>query len=123
MNRDVTSRRLGTERAANPFPSASAAGAGPLGSTASHVRRIPRTAWLGGGVLALALGLGLGWDWLAAAGVLPLLLAALPCAAMCALGLCMHGRGHGSGARGGGTPPVKNLPSRELQRPAPPDGH
>ena len=38
---------------------------------------------LGGG------GLALGWGWLAAVGVLPILLAALPCAAMCAIGLCM----------------------------------
>lgn len=44
-------------------------------------------------VAAVALGLGayLGWDWLVAAGVAPLLLAVLPCAAMCALGLCMGG--------------------------------
>ena len=32
-----------------------------------------------------------GWPWLVAAGVAPLLLAAAPCVAMCALGLCMKG--------------------------------
>lgn len=43
-------------------------------------------------VLAIALvgaGLALNWSWLAAAGVAPILLALAPCAAMCALGLCM----------------------------------
>ncbi|MER9584598.1 hypothetical protein [Mesorhizobium sp. M0047] len=35
-------------------------------------------------------GLASNWSWLAAAGVTPLLLSALPCVAMCALGLCMH---------------------------------
>lgn len=48
-------------------------------------------------VLALAaagIALYLGWGWLAAVGLAPLLLALAPCAAMCALGLCMN--------RGGG---------------------
>jgi len=47
-------------------------------------------------VLALA-GVGAGlyfnWGWLAAAGIAPLLLALAPCAAMCALGLCMNKSG------------------------------
>lgn len=43
------------------------------------------------GAGALALGVGLNWGWLAAVGVAPVLLAVLPCAAMCALGLCMPG--------------------------------
>ena len=43
------------------------------------------------GAGALALGVGLNWGWLAAAGITPVLLAVLPCAAMCALGLCMPG--------------------------------
>lgn len=48
-----------------------------------------RRTWL---VLALALlvgGAALNWSWLVAAGIAPLLLAFAPCAAMCALGLCM----------------------------------
>lgn len=45
-------------------------------------------------VSAIAGGLYLSWGWLAAVGVAPLLLALAPCAAMCALGLCM-GRGGG----------------------------
>lgn len=53
--------------------------------------------YLGGrrGIILLALaaarvGLYLGWGWLAAVGHAPLLLALAPCAAMCALGLCMN---------------------------------
>ena len=52
------------------------------------------------GVVALAGGgAALGWPWLVALGVAPILLSLLPCAAMCALGLCM-GR-HGSSAASG----------------------
>ena len=53
--------------------------------------------YLGGrrGIIVLAVGaagtgLFLGWGWLAAVGIAPLLLALAPCAAMCALGLCMN---------------------------------
>ena len=38
-------------------------------------------------------GLALNWGWLAAAGIAPILLALAPCAAMCALGLCMSKMG------------------------------
>jgi hypothetical protein len=44
-------------------------------------------------VLALGAGLILNWGWLVAAGIAPLLLALAPCAAMCALGLCMNKTG------------------------------
>lgn len=40
-------------------------------------------------VAILGLGTALNWSWLAAVGVAPLILAVAPCAAMCALGLCM----------------------------------
>ncbi len=56
------------------------------------------------GLLILAadvVGAGLysSWGWLAAIGVAPLLLALAPCAAMCALGLCMsRGIGKSSSA-------------------------
>lgn len=43
------------------------------------------------GAAAVALGVGLNWGWLTAIGVTPVLLGVLPCAAMCALGLCMPG--------------------------------
>lgn len=41
------------------------------------------------GTLVLGLGAAFNWSWLVAAGVAPLLLSAVPCVAMCALGLCM----------------------------------
>lgn len=40
--------------------------------------------------VAIVAGLAFNWSWLVAAGILPVLLTALPCVAMCALGLCMH---------------------------------
>ncbi|SFE51961.1 hypothetical protein SAMN04488523_10812 [Sulfitobacter brevis] len=36
-------------------------------------------------------GSALNWDWLTAVGLAPLILSLAPCAAMCALGLCMRG--------------------------------
>jgi len=58
-------------------------------------------------VLAVAtagIGLYLGWGWLAAAGIAPILLALAPCAAMCALGLCMN-RGGGKSCSTNAKPP------------------
>src|SRR5690242_13617998 len=52
-----------------------------------------------GGLALAGTGLGLGWDWLTAIGVAPLILSAAPCLVMCALGLCMMGRGHQAGVR------------------------
>ncbi len=43
--------------------------------------------------LVVAAGLVFGWSWLVAMGIAPVLLAGLPCIAMCALGLCMRGLG------------------------------
>jgi len=40
--------------------------------------------------IALVAGAALNWGWLVAAGIAPLLLTALPCVAMCALGLCAN---------------------------------
>ncbi|MBU8541918.1 hypothetical protein [Falsiroseomonas tokyonensis] len=58
--------------------------------------RLP--SWLRGrravmlGVVTLVIaGLAFGWPWLVAFGLAPLVLSLLPCAAMCALGLCMMG--------------------------------
>ena len=44
-------------------------------------------------VVVLATGAFLNWGWLVAAGIAPLLIAFAPCAAMCALGLCMSKMG------------------------------
>ena len=67
--------------------------------------------------VTLAAGLALNWSWLVAAGIAPLLITALPCVAMCALGLCMNrmaGRKcstedafSGSSADPGSTPPTQ----------------
>ena len=46
------------------------------------------------GLAVAGSGLMLGWDWLTAVGVAPLIVSAAPCLLMCALGLCMMGRGH-----------------------------
>ena len=40
--------------------------------------------------IALSAGAALNWSWLVAAGIAPLLITALPCVAMCALGLCAN---------------------------------
>jgi hypothetical protein len=41
-------------------------------------------------VILIVGGIALNWGWLVAAGVAPILIALLPCAVMCALGLCMN---------------------------------
>lgn len=51
-----------------------------------------RIVLLAGGV-TLGAGLAFNWGWLTAAGIAPILLGLAPCAAMCALGLCMGGGG------------------------------
>jgi|SRR5579864_4625214 hypothetical protein len=41
-------------------------------------------------VAILTAAASLNWGWLVAAGIAPLILAVVPCAAMCALGLCIN---------------------------------
>lgn len=61
-------------------------------------------------VLAVVIGGVLNWSSLVAAGIAPLLLTFLPCAVMCALGLCMNRMTGGScstsssGSDGAGAP-------------------
>ena len=74
-------------------------------------------------VAALGVGLVLNWSWLVAVGIAPLLLALAPCAAMCALGLCINKMGGKScstqshpGAQGvAGTPPSTATPAVEVR--------
>jgi len=47
-------------------------------------------------VLGVAVGAALNWSWLVAVGIAPLLLAVLPCAVMCGLGLCINRMAGGS---------------------------
>ena len=49
------------------------------------------------GIAAVAVGLAVNWSWLVAVGAAPLILSLAPCAAMCALGLCMNMRGNSRG--------------------------
>jgi hypothetical protein len=46
------------------------------------------------GIVVVGAGLALGWNWLTALGFAPLILSLAPCAAMCALGVCMMARGN-----------------------------
>ena len=48
-------------------------------------RRTALVIWM---AAAIGLGLFAGWGWIVAAGLSSTVLALLPCAAMCALGLC-----------------------------------
>lgn len=56
-------------------------------------------------VAAVGAGLVLGWDSLVAAGLSGIVLAVLPCAAMCALGLCARGLGRKDADSTTRTPP------------------
>lgn len=74
---------------------AKTSGTHPDGNLLDRVRR-----YFGGrrGLIILTMaivgaGLALNWSWLVAVGVAPVLLAFAPCAAMCALGLCMNKMG------------------------------
>jgi hypothetical protein len=55
--------------------------------------------WLAIAVLAAVAGAAFNWSWLVAAGLVPVLLAVVPCLAMCALSLCAR---HGTQERTGG---------------------
>jgi hypothetical protein len=68
----------------------------PGGSWRSHIQAVfgalpsSRTRWFALAAMLVAAGLAFNWSWLVAIGVAPTLVAALPCVAMCALGLCMN---------------------------------
>ena len=66
-------------------------------------------------VAAIGSGLVLGWDSLVAAGLSGIILAVLPCAAMCAFGLCASRMGKKETAAGTDTQAV---PPKEAQPPA-----
>ncbi|CCV08364.1 conserved hypothetical protein [Mesorhizobium metallidurans STM 2683] len=55
-----------------------------------------RRGLIAAGAAIAAAGLAFNWSWLVAAGIAPVLLGLLPCAAMCALGLCMNRMTSGS---------------------------
>jgi len=55
------------------------------------------------GIAVTGAGVALGWDWLSAVGIAPLIVATAPCLIMCALGMCMMGRGNQAGPNQGTT--------------------
>lgn len=131
-----TMDRTGSQR--NPL-SAHSCCQGAAGTSSSRWSACLPT-WLRGrwgvilGASALAIGgAALGWPWLVAIGIAPILLSILPCAVMCALGLCMMGRGMNSAGSqnartdaatmaaapsplGGGSEAVSALQAREPER-------
>ena len=52
----------------------------------------PRRGLILAGIGIVLAGLALGWNWLSAIGLAPLILSLAPCAAMCALGVCVVAR-------------------------------
>ena len=70
-----------TDLAKPPLP------AGPAGRLGPYLNGRRGLMILGGVVLTL--GVSPNWSWLAAAGITPILVGLLPCAAMCVLGLCL----------------------------------
>lgn len=97
----------------NTFPSGSLArpALGALGQFLRSRRGLIILA-----VLALGFGAAFNWSWLVAAGVAPLLLSVLPCAAMCGLGLCMNRMcGRSSGSTSASAPSDPAAPSASLR--------
>ncbi|SFO68289.1 hypothetical protein SAMN03159463_02670 [Mesorhizobium sp. NFR06] len=64
------------------------------------VHRSGRRGLIAAGVAIAVASLAFNWSFLVAAGIAPVLLGLLPCAAMCALGLCMNRMTGRSGSAG-----------------------
>lgn len=73
-----------------------------------------RTLLIATAVAGMAAGLFLGWNSLVAAGLAPLILAVLPCAAMCALGLCANRLGPKNADSNAGEPATPKEPSASV---------
>lgn len=92
---------------------------GPAQSSGGLSRFLPN--WLGGSrglivaaVFVVGMGMAFGWPALVALGVAPIILSLLPCAVMCAFGLCMIGKGRQPGPAQGA---VQQMPAGD-QAPA-----
>ena len=68
------------------------------------------------GLAVAGSGLMLGWDWLTAVGVAPLIVSAAPSLQMCALGLCMMGRGHQANSGSLAAPPGVSADSTDREQ-------
>jgi len=71
------------------------------------IRARPRTALVVVALLVVMAGVAMNWSALVAAGIAPLLISVLPCAVMCALGLCMSRMGRSPAA-------VESAPERPI---------
>lgn len=69
-----------------------------------------RTGMIATAAVVVGAGVWFNWGWLVAAGLAPIILLLLPCAAMCALGLCMKG--------GATSPGDAQVPQRDSAREA-----
>jgi len=67
------------------------------------------------GLAVAGSGVTLGWDWLTALGVAPLIVSAAPCLLMCALGLCVMGRGHQANSGSPVAPPGVSADSTDRE--------
>jgi len=103
----------------NPSQSEALPVQGPKRASAAMTTRIWRVLTLGDRLghlsavvlcLTAAVGIGLffGWSWVVAAGLSSVVLAVLPCAAMCAAGLCMGRGGSKCADPGSKSAPGKN---------------
>lgn len=72
-----------------------------------------RRSLIVGAVVVGGAGLAFGWPTLVALGIAPILISLTPCAAMCALGMCMMGKGRQGG------PAQAVLPTAQEGEPAP----
>ena len=74
-----------------------------------------RLTWLVLATVALLGAAAANWSWLVAVGLAPVLLAVAPCAAMCALGMCMKPGGcKERDAAGSATPAAPQVKTSEL---------
>ena len=88
-------------------------------SSIETIRRYLGGRWglLAVAAAAIVAGLAFNWSWLVAIGVAPLIIGVLPCAAMCALGLCMMGTGRKGAAPGPSNDAAQGAGSTPLSRP------
>jgi hypothetical protein len=99
--------------------SADATARSPERSLIETIRRYLGGRWglLAVAAAAIVAGLAFNWSWLVAIGVAPLIIGVLPCAAMCALGLCMMGMGRKGAAPGPSNDAAQGAGSTPLSRP------
>jgi hypothetical protein len=90
------------------------------GPTRRTARPVPRWLWWVVAALAAIGGLAWGWEWLTAVGLASVIVSVLPCALMCAAGLCMGRRGSGNGTGSSCHGADKGSPAADKSVPAAP---